>query len=634
MNFFAEQARARRKTRWLVFWFALAVLGIVTAVYFAVTLVAPTFRTPALLADEPIWIWWNAKRFVWTLITVGGGIVAVSLYKSAQIARQGGAFVARELGGRPVLRETGDPQERRLINIVDEMSIAAGIPAPQVFVLTEEPGLNAFAAGTTPANSVVAVTRGLLDHLNRDQMQGVIGHEIGHITNGDSSLNLRLIGVLHGILFLTIGGRFVLQNFGRHRNGKNAFPLLMLALLLTVIGYIGVFFCRLIQSAVSREREYLADASAVQFTRNPDGLASALRQLAGYGSRIEHPNAEAASHLFFGASGRIIPFFSALYATHPPLEKRIARLDKSFDPRLSPRRPAAEGASAAQSSAQLASMADLPDAAFAASSLSAAADATNPTRLEYAQILIAELPPQLREAIHQPADAAAAIYALLLDKSAAIRQTQLNIIEQTHTAPTAVAALTHARWLAAHGPQYRLPLLDLTAPTLREMSPDASQRFLSCIDALIKADGRLSPAEFALRHILKSSLQPCPSRWPSLRLERINTDIALLLAMLARAGNTDQAAMHTAFQYAATLAPTTTPLAFPEPKALRPEAIASALDHLAHAAPRFREKLIKACVAAVEHDGKITVAEAELLRAFAQSLDCPAPPVFPGAVPA
>jgi Zn-dependent protease with chaperone function len=630
MNFFAEQARARRKTRWLVFWFALAVLCIVTAVYFAITLLAPTFRTRAPMVDEAIWVWWDAKRFVWTLIIVGGGIIVASFYKSAQIARQGGVYVALELGGRPVLRETGDPQEKRLINIVDEMSIAAGIPAPQVFVLEDEPGLNAFAAGTTPANSVVAVTRGLLDHLDRDQMQGVIGHEIGHITNGDSHLNLRLIGILHGILILAICGRFLLQSFGGRRNSKNPAPIFMLALLLIAIGYIGLFFGRIIQSAVSREREYLADASAVQFTRNPSGLASALRQLAGFGSRIEHPNAEAASHLFFGASGRIIPFFSALYATHPPLEKRIARLDKSFDLRRTSRRPA---------SVQPASMPGLPDAEFTASSLLSAAGATDassfssPNQLEYAQTLLTELPPQLREAIHQPADAAAAIYALLLDPSTDIRQKQLDIIEQAHSAHTAAAAMAHARWLTAHGPRYRLPLLDLAAPTLREMSPAASQRFLACVDALIKADGRLSAAEFALRHILHSSLQPRLSGWTSLRLERINTDIALLLAMLARAGNTDQAAMHAAFQYAATLAPATAPLAFPDKKAMRPEAIASALDHLAHATPRFREKLLAACIAAVAHDGTITIAESELLRAFAQSLNCTAPPVFPDAAP-
>jgi Zn-dependent protease with chaperone function len=342
MDFFGEQARARRKSRWLIFWFALAVLGIVAVVYLAITLMFGWTPEPErkvslvarFITHEPkndVLTLWNSSRFLWTLLLVGGSITSASLYKTFQIARKGGAFVAIKLGGRPVLRETNDPLEKRLINVVDEMSIAAGIPAPQVFLLEKESGLNSFAAGTTPTNSVVAVTRGLLAHLDRDALQGVIAHEIGHITSNDACLNLRLVGALHGILFLTVVGRFLLEIAGGASDGGIIFLFFsifcgLFGVLLISVGYIGVFFGRLIQTAVSREREYLADASSVQYTRNPDGLVTALRQLAEFGSKIRHPNAEAASHLFFGASGRTIPFFSALYAIHPPIEKRIARL--------------------------------------------------------------------------------------------------------------------------------------------------------------------------------------------------------------------------------------------------------------------------------------------------------------------
>ncbi|GHU10101.1 hypothetical protein FACS1894185_0670 [Betaproteobacteria bacterium] len=298
MDFFGEQTRARRKSRWLIFWFALAVLCIVLAVHFITVIalnLAPLFSGQI---DTPIqWRVWETEFFLWTFLLVGGAIGLTSLYKIHQLGKQGGAFIATELGGRYIPRETADADERRLLNVVDEMSIAAGIPAPQVFLLDDEADLNAFAAGATPANSVVAVTRGLLDRLKRDQLQGVIGHEISHLVNGDARLNMRLIGVLHGILFLTL------------------------------IGYIGVFFGRLIKASVSRQREYLADASAVQFTRNPEGISGALRQLAGFGSKIRHPNAEEASHLFFGNGTGASFWLDKLLATHPLIEHCIARIE-------------------------------------------------------------------------------------------------------------------------------------------------------------------------------------------------------------------------------------------------------------------------------------------------------------------
>ena len=327
MDFFGAQTRAKRNSFWLTLWFALTVFSIVAAVYLGITLIFAGTPEPG----STVLTLWNASRFLKTLLVVGGSIAIASLYKIFQITRKGGAFIALKLGGRPVSRQTDDPLEKRLINVIDEMSIAAGIPTPQVFVLENEPGLNAFAAGTPSTNSIIAVTRGLIDHLDRDALQGVIGHEISHIINGDAYLNLRLIGVLHGILFLPLAGHALLNIAASIIEGLFtlllAFFLGLLGLLLVSIGYIGAFFARLIQAAVSREREYLADASAVQFTRNPDGLAFALRQLDSFGSRIQHPYADAASHLFFGAGKKPL-FFSRWFATHPSVEERLARLQR------------------------------------------------------------------------------------------------------------------------------------------------------------------------------------------------------------------------------------------------------------------------------------------------------------------
>ncbi|GHT85488.1 hypothetical protein AGMMS49543_16960 [Betaproteobacteria bacterium] len=626
MDFFGAQTRARRNSRWLVCWFALAVLGIIAAVYLAITLIFGWTPRPGgtMLAL------WDTHRFLWTLLLIGGSVVLASLYKTFQIARKGGAFVALKLGGRLVQRQTDDSLEKRLINVVDEMSIAAGIPAPQVFVLDNESSLNAFAAGTTAANGVIAVTRGLLDHLDRDSLQGVIGHEISHIINGDAHLNLRLVGALHGILFLPIAGRTLL-NIAAH-SINDLFSLLfaiffgLFGLLLVIIGYIGAFFARLIQAAVSREREYLADASAVQFTRNPDGLASALRQLDNFGSRIQHPYAEAASHLFFG-NGKKPSLFSHGFATHPPIPHRLARLERIPSPAVpTPPQPAPAPivVTAAPVATITATIADLLEDC----------DASAPTPLAHAQTLLATLPAPLRAALATPAGAQAVTYALLITPQADIRQRQLDILRKAHPHPHPHSLVTacdqHALWLAGQSPRYRLPLLDLALPVLRELSTTEIRTFLDSVDALIRADGRLSAAEFALQHILHAVLLPAPVR-PALRLERLDRDVACLLAFLAHAGNHDKAAA-AAYHHARERSPMSAPLAFPAMHTLRPAAIDAALTNLAHASRHFRAKLLDACVAAVEHDGKITVAEAELLRAFAQSLDCPAPPLLPGAV--
>ncbi len=239
----------------------------------------------------------------------------------------GGSAVAESLDGRLIASNTNDPDERKLLNVVEEMSIASGVPMPKVYVLDNEDGINAFAAGHTPSDAAVAVTRNCMTKLSRDELQGVIGHEFSHILNGDMRLNIRLIGILFGIFCIATIGRILL--YTRSSNSRDKNPLPIIGLLLLVIGSLGVFFGRLIQAAVSRQREFLADASSVQFTRNPAGLSGALQKIGGYGSLMESPHASDASHLFF-ASGLTDSFFGAM-ATHPPLDARIRAIDPNWD---------------------------------------------------------------------------------------------------------------------------------------------------------------------------------------------------------------------------------------------------------------------------------------------------------------
>lgn len=326
MDFFERQSKARRHTTLLVFYFILAVTLIVLAIYLVVDLAlfgGGVKQHHYGYDAAPVLSLWNPQLFLWvalgTLAVIGIG----SISKMSELS-QGGSAVATMLGGEPVNPNTTDPDERKLLNVVEEMAIASGTPVPQVYLLPDE-SINAFAAGHSPSDTVVAVTRGCMRLLTRDELQGVIGHEFSHILNGDMRLNIRLIGLIFGIMALAIVGRILLQTRGR----KNPLPLLGLALLL--IGWIGVFFGRLIQSAVSRQREFLADASSVQFTRNPEGLAGALKKIGGlsYGSRLESPHADVASHMFF-ANGLRESVFN-LMATHPPLEDRIRAIEPSWD---------------------------------------------------------------------------------------------------------------------------------------------------------------------------------------------------------------------------------------------------------------------------------------------------------------
>lgn len=336
MDFFGQQARARTKTTALVLYFVLAVVFIIAAVYVASLLILHFTQTPAEFgAPSAFATWrsiapWDAELFGWVVIGTLGVVMAGAAYKFLRLSR-GGSEVAEELGGRLLATDPTDADERRLRNVVEEMALAAGVPVPKVYVLDNDAGINAFAAGHSAKDAAIGITRGGLTLLTRDELQGVIGHEFSHLLNGDMRLNIRIMGVLFGIVCLTVIGRVLLYARGGGNRGRGA-PVMLLGVALLVIGALGVLFGRLIQAALSRQRELLADASAVQFTRNPAGLAGALRKIGSVGSRIDSPHAGEASHMFF-ENGLNKPAFAWL-ATHPPLAERIRAIDPSWDGRF------------------------------------------------------------------------------------------------------------------------------------------------------------------------------------------------------------------------------------------------------------------------------------------------------------
>ncbi|MBK9654325.1 MAG: M48 family metalloprotease [Rhodanobacteraceae bacterium] len=335
MNFFAHQAAARAKSRRMLWLFALAVLAIVAAINVVVLLVfgiavvpeSPEQRdalVPALVASTAV-----------TLAVIGLG----SLFKTLSL-RGGGGSVARSMGGTLVPGDPRDFQLKRLRNVIEEMSIASGVPVPEIYVLDRESGINAFAAGFAPSDAAIAVTRGALDRLSRDELQGVIAHEYSHILNGDMRLNLRLMGLIFGLLVLGLTGRKVLEHMRLGGSKKEGNAILLIALAVMIFGYLGVFLGRMIKAYISRQREYLADASAVQFTRLSHGLSGALMKIAAFeaGSRLTANDGEEVAHMLFGDGVG----YGALTATHPPLIERIRRIDPRFDPQLLARLAATE----------------------------------------------------------------------------------------------------------------------------------------------------------------------------------------------------------------------------------------------------------------------------------------------------
>jgi Zn-dependent protease with chaperone function len=450
MDFFENQEAARTKTRWLVFLFFIAVVFIVLSVYIAVRLIFFGLETKFGGEAAAGGGLWSPELFMAVTVVTLAVVSLGSLYKIVTLSG-GGETVAGLLGGRPLDPNTTRLEERRLLNVVEEMALASGMPTPTVFVLPKEKGINAFAAGFTPSDAVIGVTEGSLEQLSRDQLQGVIGHEFSHILNGDMRLNLRLMGVIHGILVIALIGYWMLRSVrftggSGNRKSSGGGAIMLLALALLVIGWIGVFFGRLIKSAVSRQREFLADSAAVQFTRDPGGLAGALKKIGGFvaGSKLETPHAEEASHFYF--SNGLRPAFLQMLATHPPLAKRINRLEPGWDgvfpdsklapgelPSTTPELAVAgvSGFAAPSGPAKLDAEGQPPAAGVSVDTVGDSVGTLDQAHLTYARSLIASLPTELTDSAHEPTGACALVYALLLDEDPEIRARQLDNLRQS-----------------------------------------------------------------------------------------------------------------------------------------------------------------------------------------------------------
>ncbi|MYM63127.1 M48 family metallopeptidase [Pseudomaricurvus sp. HS19] len=642
MNFFEHQDQARRYTRRLLLLFALAVISLITITTLFVAVLlwfsdAYTGQAGSHISSGGPLLWQllNTKLALSVAAVVLTVVAMGSLYKWIQLSG-GGERVAASLGGRRLQPSSEEPSERQLLNVVEEMAIASGTPVPPVYLL-EESGINAFAAGDSIDDAVIGVTRGCMELLSRDELQGVIAHEFSHILHGDMRINLRLIGVLHGILVIGLIGSMLMRGgfyssgYNRRNNRDNG-GIVMLGLGLVVIGYCGTFFGKLIKSAVSRQREFLADASAVQYTRNPPGISGALQKIGGYsqGALIHRANAEEFSHMFFGDG--LSTAFGGWLATHPPLEERIRRVTPEWNGRFPLIQRSTRGTVPSMADHKGAPVAAMAPAA-AATITTAATDASlqhmgqpTPEHLAHAAQLIAAIPLNLQQAAREPFAARALIYNLLIQPEHQQAQWQ-RLQERAHPAVFKLARELHTS-VTSLPQQQRLPLVELAMPALKQLSPTQYQVFRDNVIALIKTDSRVDVFEWALYRLLMNALQPRSAATDgTVKLRHLAVPCQQLLSTLATAGHDTEAAGLGAYRQAmAELGFANLPLLGDGQLSL--PMLDSAIQQLQQLHPLQKPTLLKAMLTCIRHDGQIAPQEYELFRAVADCLHCPIPPLL------
>lgn len=659
MDFFESQELARRNTRWLVFLFVLAVLAIIASIY-GIAVVAVMLTTKA----EGAQLWAIATD--WRLIAgvVSAVLAVIGLGSATKMVelRHGGSAVASMMGGRRIVGNSKLLTDRRVANIVEEMALASGMPVPPVYILDNEPGINAFAAGYTVDDAVIGINRGTAEQLSREELQGVIAHEFSHILNGDMRMSLRMVAILNGILLISIiggslirglsfsGGRYASRGSGDGKQESGRVVLLLIAFGLYAIGAIGLLFGRMIKSTISRQREYLADASAVQFTRMPDGIANALKMIGGSSehSFIKSANAEQISHMFFGSARS-----NMVFATHPPLLNRIRKIDDRFDGDfqqfMSDRRQRQQRFQ--QTEAEQIKQGtkkkpfDFLPGGDRLGSFEKMNFPINPAILiagigiptsqdvEFSGFMVDEIPADLLHAARETFAARCVVFASLLSDDPAVLKAQIAQLSKRES-PGTVEMTVKAQAMHQRLPaRLRLAVFEIIQGTLSAMSPSQYPDFRQTINDLIVADKKIDLFEFFLYHHLIVHLDRCfqaPLKTRTLydSVAAVRVEIGHVLSVLACVGHHDPQEQQTVFQAAlASIFPAgKTPENLFIPQWNHRE-LTAALTKLALATPAVKKKVLSAAVVAISHDNVLTVQEVELFRAMAESLDCPVPPL-------
>lgn len=628
MNFFEAQERARKSSRLLVWWFALAVLGVILVMYFFVTVflqyASDYSESSDLTTNATAVSWWNIELFLIVAGVVGSVIVIGSVSKTSQLSA-GGKVVAQSLGGRAIELNTRDHHERRLLNVVEEMSIASGVPIPEVWIMDDEPGINAFAAGTDPANAVIGVTRGTLERLDRSELQGVVAHEFSHILNGDMKLNMRLMGWIFGLVMLSMLGRIIFQSvrfFRGSRNSKSGgiiLAMIVAGLVVWLVGSIGVLFARMIQAAISRQREFLADASAVQFTRLPDGIAGALRKIGGFSEhgRIMAPAATEARHMFFAGSS-----LNSLMATHPPLEARIKAIDPHWKGEM-------------LEAKRLESDREFNGTMGFAGQVEQIAVGDRSAMIGNDHRMDSHVGESIRNAVALGYDeqefskdhAKSLLLGLLVAANEEGIQLAGNILRAHGFDESSIAeVISWSEKMAQKSSVEKLAMVDLSLVWLRRMDAQEARGFISLTQELIEADGQVEMFEFMLQQVIRrhveigTGLVPVPSI-KYRRLGELETEVMNLLSAFGRVSG-GEGVLGKAFEE------------YREHTGREPYQTEVGLGHVADAlgkmdasTPLVKQQILRLCSLVVMDDGKVDDLEIELLRATAEAIGAPIPPM-------
>ena len=638
MNFFESQDTAKRNTGKLIFLFALAVLSLIVITNLLVMAVFSFGGTGMMSMADTTGFHFDLMTF----LIIGGIVSSVvlfgSLYKISSLSG-GGARIAEMMNGRLLVSGSADPAERRVLNIVEEMAIASGTSVPPVYLM-EESGINAFAAGYSPSDAIVAVTRGTIDTLSRDQLQGVIAHEFSHILHGDMRINIRLIGVLHGIMVLGIIGYHLLRGGAYGRRSKDSGGIVFVGLALVIVGFVGTFFGNLIKAAVSRQREYLADASAVQFTRNPDGIGQALMQIARNQDRsyIKNPKSAEISHALF-EEGQVSAL-SRLYATHPPLNDRILAIlprwkgdyeESDWD--RSVLAAAEQKEKPFEQSRREKATAILTGATGVLLADAVINQVGNPDgkHLDYADALVRKIPQLFLDAAREPSGARAIIYFLVLSKDESVRGRQLKVLQSSADIGVFDELQKLYQSVSEIAAQQRLPLVTIALSSMRQLSKNQYQLFRGNFKTLVEIDKKMSLLEWSLQKIVMHSLDAVfgKDEAPYFRKKNLKSckkSVSVLLSILTH--STVQDGMLNEETFTAGADELKISLQLIAVSKIDFDTLNNALDDLADLKPLQKAALLKACVRCITADGKIQAIETELLRAIAATIDCPVPPLL------
>ena len=657
MNFFEQQDQARRRTTWLVVLFLLSIACVALSFYgLALFVIVPQAQDRGAKGAE---IWWNPQIF---MEITGAVCLIIFLGAGVQRLRLGGTgkSVAEALGGQPLQGATENADEQKLRDVVDEMAIASGMPVPPIYILQED-SINAFAAGKNPQDAVLGFTRGAITQLNRDELQGVTGHEFSHVAHKDTRLNLRIACVVAGVMLIALIGRVMLQVAGRiataprmsskkDDRGGAALAFVAVGLGLLIVGGIGAFFGRLLQAAVSRQREFLADASAVQYSRNPAGISSALRKIGGLPfTAIQSPAASGLNHFFFSKS------INSWLSTHPPLPERIQRIERGgFINDVVGQSSGAtpmDSIGAISNSGNLAAgfvgdgpprvssdSANNPPEFHPAFRAATHADGRPLTRddvfqatlsrvvpqesLDEARVLLKKIPEAVQVAAREPLDVQAVLLLLVTDPKNENRD-QVRALALKQLGESVVACWDRLASSMLELPdEIRLVVLDLCVPTLTQLTKQQYVAFRTTLTAAMRSDSQIDLFEWMTRIVLTRRIETrfgaMSQKKPTRSMQECSQEMRIVLGTLARAGGSDHSAR--AFDLGAAACELNA-LAFPSAAECALDALHISLEILDALAPGDRKLLAKALVCVAAADNVYNTQELLLLRAFAYRLD-------------